>query len=95
MPVLQTRYNGCMEPEQPKKPPFAFARQMAIALELPFTLAGPILLGGLGGALADRWLGTAPFLMLGLGMAGLFAGVREVSRRMKRLEGNAGGKPKP
>jgi F0F1-type ATP synthase assembly protein I len=81
--------------QQSKKAPVAFARQMAMATELPFSFAGPILVGGIGGALLDRWLNTAPLLMFVLGAAGFVAGLRELSRRMKSLEGGSRGKPKP
>jgi F0F1-type ATP synthase assembly protein I len=39
---------------------------MALAMELPFLLAGGALVGGLFGYLLDRWLHTKPFLMIRL-----------------------------
>ncbi len=75
-----------MKPEQAPKPRVPFMRQMAIVMELPFTLAGPILLGAIGGALLDRWLGTSPWLLLLLLMLGFVAGLRELNRRMKILD---------
>ncbi len=68
----------------------AFSRQFAMAMELPFLLAGSIFLGGLFGYLLDRWLGTKPFLLLIFGAMGLAAGVREVVRRLPA--GGNGGK---
>ena len=60
-------------------------RQAAMAMELPFALVGPVLVGGFLGYLLDRWLGWMPTGMLvGVGL-GFFAGVREVQRRMKSL----------
>ena len=53
----------------------------AIAMELPFTFAGAILLAGGAGFLLDRWLHTKPIFTLVLGAIGFFAGVREVLRR--------------
>jgi F0F1-type ATP synthase assembly protein I len=53
----------------------------AIAMELPFTFAGAILLAGGAGYLLDRWLHTKPIFMLILGAIGFIAGVREVLRR--------------
>lgn len=53
----------------------------AIAMELPFTFAGAILLAGGAGYLLDRWLHTKPIFMLVLGALGFIAGVREVIRR--------------
>jgi F0F1-type ATP synthase assembly protein I len=53
----------------------------AIAMELPFTFAGAILLAGGAGFLLDRWLHTKPIFTLILGAIGFIAGVREVLRR--------------
>jgi F0F1-type ATP synthase assembly protein I len=53
----------------------------AIAMELPFTFAGAILLAGGAGFLLDRWLHTKPIFTLILGTIGFVAGVREVLRR--------------
>ncbi len=55
-----------------------------MAMELPFILVGSVLLGGFLGVLLDRWLGTKPYLMLGLGAVGFFAGVRELLRRVPK-----------
>jgi ATP synthase protein I len=54
----------------------------ALALELPFTLVGPIAVGAAMGYFLDRWLHTKPWLTLILGALGFFAGVREVLRRL-------------
>jgi len=54
----------------------------AIAMELPFTLVGAILLAGGAGYLLDRWLHTKPLFMLILGGLGFVAGIREVIRRL-------------
>jgi len=54
----------------------------AIAMELPFTLVGAILLAGGAGYLLDRWLHTKPLVMLILGGLGFVAGIREVIRRL-------------
>ncbi len=62
------------------------ARQFAVAMELPFILAGAVFVGGFLGHLMDRWLGTRPYLMLGLGAVGFFAGVREILRRLPKDE---------
>lgn len=58
------------------------ASDSAIAMELPFTFAGAILLAGGAGYLLDRWLHTRPVFMLVLGALGFIAGVREVIRRL-------------
>jgi len=57
------------------------ANDSAIAMELPFTFAGAILLAGGAGYLLDRWLHTKPIFALILGAIGFIAGVREVLRR--------------
>jgi F0F1-type ATP synthase assembly protein I len=54
----------------------------AVAMELPFTFAGAILLAGGVGYLLDRWLHSKPIFMLALGALGFIAGVREVIRRL-------------
>lgn len=95
-----------MEPErQPLPPPSAepppaprgpgvAMRQAAIALELPFALAGPVLVGGFLGYLLDHWLGWLPVGMLLGGALGFIAGVREVQRRMKSLNSSGHGSTK-
>jgi F0F1-type ATP synthase assembly protein I len=54
----------------------------ALALELPFTLVGPIAVAAAIGYLLDRWLHTRPWLTLILGALGFVAGIREVLRRL-------------
>jgi F0F1-type ATP synthase assembly protein I len=58
------------------------ANDSAIAMELPFTFVGAILLAGGAGFLLDRWLHTKPVFTLILGAIGFIAGVREVIRRL-------------
>ena len=58
-------------------------RQSALALELPFTMVGAVVVGGLIGYLLDLWLHTAPWLMVVFGAFGFFGGVREVVRRLR------------
>ena len=58
------------------------ANDSAIAMELPFTFAGAILLAGGAGYLLDRWLHSKPIFTLILGAIGFIAGVREVIRRL-------------
>ena len=59
-----------------------FGNQTALAMELPFTLVGAVVFGGLVGYFLDKWLHTGPWLMMVLGGLGFFAGVREVIRRL-------------
>jgi F0F1-type ATP synthase assembly protein I len=79
--------------ENPKK---SMARKVAdksgIALELPFTLVGAVIAGGAAGYFADKWLHTAPWLMVVFGGLGFFGGVREVLRRLPADGGSGNGK---
>jgi F0F1-type ATP synthase assembly protein I len=59
-----------------------FGNQTALAMELPFTIVGAVVFGGLLGFFLDKWLHTNPWLMFLLGAVGFFAGVREVIRRL-------------
>ena len=59
-----------------------FGNQSALAMELPFTIVGAVVFGGLLGFFLDRWLHTKPWLMFVFGALGFFAGVREVIRRL-------------
>jgi len=63
-----------------------FSNQTALAMELPFTLVGGVIGGGLIGYLLDRWLHTSPWLLLVLGTLGFFGGVREIMRRLPKRE---------
>jgi ATP synthase protein I len=50
-------------------------RQIAIAMELPFMIVAPVVLGGAVGFFLDRWLHTKPILMIVLGLAGVVMGI--------------------
>lgn len=75
-----------MEPEPPKRKTALYARQMALATELPFVLVGATVVGGLVGYWLDLKLGSRPWLLLLLGGIGFYAGLREVMRRLDKLE---------
>jgi len=66
---------------QAEKQAASFSRQFAIAMELPFILVSAVVVGGMIGFFLDRWLHTAPYLMLGFGFLGFFGGLRDVLRR--------------
>jgi ATP synthase protein I len=55
----------------------------ALAMELPFTLVGAVIVGGFLGYLLDKWLHTAPWMMVILGGFGFAGGVSEVVRRLR------------
>ena len=55
----------------------------ALAMELPFTIVGAVVVGGFFGYLLDKWLHTAPWLMVILGGFGFAGGVSEIIRRFR------------
>jgi ATP synthase protein I len=63
---------------------------MALAMELPFLLVGSALAGGALGYLLDRWLHTKPWLMIVLGAIGFGVGVRDMLRRLRKDDPDAG-----
>ena len=60
-----------------------YSRQAAIAMEIPFTLAGSVLLAGFLGYLLDNWLHTSPWLMTALGTFGFVTGTWQVIHKVK------------
>lgn len=77
--------------KEPQRSPGSIARQVAIATELPFILVAGVAVGGFLGYLLDGWLHTKPFLMLILGGAGFFAGLRELLRRLAKSDVDSSG----
>jgi F0F1-type ATP synthase assembly protein I len=59
-----------------------YSNTTALAVELPFTFVGAVLLGGLLGFFLDRWLHTKIVFTLILGGLGFAAGLKEVLRRL-------------
>ena len=63
-----------------------YSSQTALAMELPFTIVGAVLLGGVLGYFLDHWLHTKlifTLILAGLGFAG---GVKEVLRRLAQSD---------
>jgi len=58
-------------------------RQSALAMELPFTIVGAIILAGFLGYLADRWLHTSPWLMIVGGAVGFASSLIDIVRRYR------------
>lgn len=56
----------------------------AAAIELPVMLVAGIVIGGGAGWWLDHHLGTAPVLMLVLGVLGFAAGLREILRKLSK-----------
>jgi F0F1-type ATP synthase assembly protein I len=59
-----------------------YSQNAALALELPFTLVGPVLIGGALGYFLDRWLHTKVLFTFLLGGLGFAAGLKELLRRL-------------
>ena len=60
-----------------------YSRQAAIAMEIPFTLAGSVMLAGFLGYLLDKWVHTSPWLMTALGALGFITGTWQVINKVK------------
>jgi ATP synthase protein I len=63
-----------------------YSSQVALALELPFTIVGAVLLGGLLGFFLDRWLHTKLIFTLLFGTLGFAGGLKEVLRRLAQSD---------
>ena len=61
-----------------------YSNQTALALELPFTIVGAVMLGGVLGFFLDRWLHTKMIFTLVLGLLGFAGGLKEVLRRLSQ-----------
>lgn len=73
-----------------RKRPGEVLRETSMAWELPFMLVGTVLMGGGLGYVLDRWLHTAPLLMLVLGLVGFAAGIWDMLRRISHNRQNHG-----
>ena len=82
--------NDTPNSSEPKSPEIAKAKkyssQAALAMELPFTIVGAVLLGGVLGFLLDRWLHTKMIFTLVLGALGFAGGLKEVLRRLAQSD---------
>jgi F0F1-type ATP synthase assembly protein I len=63
-----------------------YSSQTALAMELPFTIVGAVLLGGLLGYFLDHWLHTKMIFALVLGALGFAGGLKEVLRRLAQSD---------
>jgi ATP synthase protein I len=64
-----------------------YSTQTALAMELPFTIVGAVLLGAVLGYFLDRWLHTKVVFTLVLGGLGFAGGLKEVLRRLSQSDG--------
>jgi F0F1-type ATP synthase assembly protein I len=86
--VLSEEQNNSPPPSEERRERQASQmRQFGAIMELPFHIVGAVVLGVLFGFLLDRWLNTAPFLMILLGGCGFYAGLRDVWRRFSAGKG--------
>jgi F0F1-type ATP synthase assembly protein I len=60
------------------------ARQLMLAVELPFVLVVSVAIGGGVGYWLDARLHTSPVFLLALGALGFAAGMRDLLRRLSR-----------
>jgi F0F1-type ATP synthase assembly protein I len=67
-------------PDAPKAK--KYLTNTALAMELPFTIVGAVLLGGFLILPLDHWLHTKVIFTLLLGGVGFAAGLKEVLRRL-------------
>ena len=75
------------EPKSPElKKAKKYSSQAALAMELPFTIVGAVLLGGVLGYFLDRWLHTKLLFTLILGGLGFVGGLKEVLRRLAQSD---------
>ena len=58
-------------------------RESALAMELPFTIVGAIVLAGFLGYLADKWLHTWPWLTIVAGGLGFAGSLTDIARRYR------------
>jgi F0F1-type ATP synthase assembly protein I len=63
-----------------------YSSQAALAMELPFTIVGAVLLGGALGYFLDHWLHTKLIFTLILGALGFAGGLKEVLRRLAQSD---------
>ena len=63
-----------------------YSSQTALAMELPFTIVGAMLLGGALGYFLDHWWHTKVIFTLILGVLGFAGGLKEVLRRLAQSD---------
>ena len=67
------------------------SNNVALAMELPFTLVAAMGVGVALGYFLDRWLHTRAVFMILLGALGFIAGVREIIRRLPGTDDGTSG----
>lgn len=74
-----------LPPEERGRGPW---RQLSVVLGMGFTFAAAVVVGGLLGVWLDGKLGTAPWFTLGLLVLGFVAGLLELFRELRSLDGD-------
>jgi F0F1-type ATP synthase assembly protein I len=80
---LTDESHGSSGPTPAQKNAQDLRTQSALAMEVPITIVGAIVLAGFLGYLADRWLHTSPWLMIGGGGLGFVGSMLEITRRFR------------
>ena len=80
---LSDEMHESLKPKTAQKNAQDLKTQSALAMELPVTIVGAILLAGFLGYLADRWLHTSPWLMITGGGLGFVSSMVEITRRYR------------
>ena len=75
-----------MEPDPNRKDSGNMAKQIAIAMQIPFSLVVPVFVGGGIGYLLDHWLHTKFIFTFVLGFLGFGIGLREVLKMASAAE---------
>ena len=71
------------------------AMESAAAMEVPFTFAAAVALGGFVGYYLDKWLHTGPWLLVAFGAFGFVAGILEIARRFRPHVSSSDDRGKP
>ena len=84
---MQSEKSDSGEPRSPElQKARKYSTQAALAFELPFTIVGGVLVGGVLGYFLDQWLHTKLIFTLILGGLGFAGGLKEVLRRLAQSE---------
>lgn len=74
------------KPQEPEDR-YSSARNAAFGVLVPGMLFGCVVVGVVLGYFADKWLGSSPFgLLIGL-IIGSIAGIREMLKLIKKMQG--------
>lgn len=69
---------------------YSAARAVGAGVLVPGMLFGCVVVGVLLGYFLDKWLGSSPWGLIGGLVLGSVAGVREMLKLLKKIQGNNG-----